>query len=137
MATGPVEGSNPMDFTANWENASRGTKGAVCKMGASEFGADLCTAATAFPIGILMNDPAQNEQAVIRPFGPAKAIAGATNLAVGAALVCTTSGQVIAYVKNATQNATIDYKVGYARQASNAIGQKIAIWINIHESGTI
>lgn len=94
---------------------------------ASTAGEVIAVAATTdFAIGIVQNDPAAGEPALVAALGEAIAIAGTSNLAVG---------ELVGFAYNSTANLgrvvdhTTDNRriIGVAMEASTAIGDEVRV----------
>ena len=83
----------------------------------------LATAVTSVVIGVLQNEPAENEAAVVRVLGTTKVIAG-TSISEGA-LVGWMTGS-----KADTADADKDFVLGYALEAAAADGDIIEVLID-------
>jgi len=100
-----------------WSIVKRGTEGTIT----------LCVSATGSSagaaVGILQNDPANGEAAIVRVIGLSKAIAGAA-LAVGEFFQCSTGGTCAAA---ATSQGMV---LGQVESASTAAAQIISVWLS-------
>jgi hypothetical protein len=86
----------------------------------------LCAAATDRPIGVLQNDPASGEEAVITVVGGSKVVASAS-IDEGAVIGTTAAGK--AGAKTVGTDVT-NYVVGTVIQASGADGEILSALIN-------
>ena len=77
-------------------------------------------------IGILQNDPADGEAALVCALGVSRAIAGTSEIAVGEFLGANSSG----VLDTSGGTAGAEYFVGQALEASVAIGDFITIVVN-------
>lgn len=78
----------------NWENATQATQFTAAKVGASAGGADASTAYTDKMIGILQDDPKQNQEGQVCMLGICKAKLGGS-VTIGDKLAPTTNGVLI------------------------------------------
>ena len=108
-------------YSCKWANATRGVPGIGVKLSAEETG-DVATAQTDVPLGILMNDPAQNDHANVQlaaSGGIVRAIAGAA-IALNALVCVNGSGKFVTVVQSATQDATTEFAWGRCVKAALA-----------------
>ena len=77
-------------------------------------------------VGILQNDPADGEAALVCALGISRAIAGTGNIAVNDILSANSSG----VYDTSGGTAANDYFVGRALEASTAIGDHITIFVS-------
>lgn len=78
-------------------------------------------ATTDVAIGVVLNDPAAGEIALVADSGLVPALAGANNLAAGDNLGYNTSGQVVAHTTDNRRS------IGKALEASTAVGDVILV----------
>lgn len=125
MSPSPTD-SSADDQTFVWENATQANIYRAAKVGATQDGADLATAATNVPLGVLQNNPAQNEAASIRMAGLSYAEAGAA-ISIGQRVVASTGGKFIAYVRNGTWSATASYPMGTCLSTASGDGSTFTL----------
>jgi len=127
MCPSPTDSSEE-DQTFVWENATQAFIYRVAKVGATQDGADLATTAQAVPLGILQNNPAQNEAASIRNSGLSYVEAGAA-ITIGQRVVAMAGGKVTPYTRVGTWSATASYPLGTALSAAS--GDTVYITLDI------
>ena len=87
---------------------------------------DVCSAVTDVPFGVLQNNPAQGEAAIVCQFGTSKVVADAT-LAAGDVIGTSADGQAQPLTVG---TETTVFTCGQARTAASA-GETVSAFINI------
>lgn len=117
-----------------WANATQGIMGQIVYLTAAET-VDFTTAVTQFPIGVLVNQPKQNETAQVGPLSDGDIVTvladGTTDILFGDRLKTNATGRAIkAGAKSATYIATEVWIVGQAQEGytTNADGLITMKW---------
>jgi len=98
----------------------------VVELGAGDNQVDVCDAQGEISIGVLQNDPAAGEAALVQFLGTTKAVAGAA-ITKGARVTTGAAGKVEAA-------ATGDYVIGRALEAAGADGDIIEVLLTLGDS---
>lgn len=91
----------------------------------------ICAAVTDLPIGVLQNNPASGETAVVCPLGRTKVVAD-EELAVGDRIGCSSDAQAQVVVIG---TETTVFFLGQVDQAAGAAGNYATAWVNCINPG--
>jgi len=118
-----------------YENATQGRKGNAITIGTGEGTCDLATAITSKPIGLLLDEPKQNETGSLGTVRGKvyQAIASAA-ITYGVVLTATTGGKFVTIgAKATTLTTTLEYTWGFALAAANDADDLIPFLFDPHE----